>query len=720
MSGSSHTQSFLNEGPLDHLEGQVADPPAERAPEAMIGVDVGGTFTDFASIDVERSKLVIRKVSSSPTDPERAVLDGLDALDPSQRAAVAHGTTVATNALLERRGARVAFVTTAGFGDLLRLGRGERSDLYALSPLNRPALVDDRDVHEVAERLGADGEVVLPLTKSEARRVAEAVADSGANSVAICTLHSYLNPRHERSLAEAILQALRSRGKVSIPVACSAEVLPEMREYERASTTVVNAYLTPPTRGYLERLTAETLPRQLTIMGSHGGTLLPVAAARTPVATLLSGPAAGVAGALYVGRRCGIAKILTFDMGGTSTDVAACDGAMPMVASSTVDGFAIGRPMVDVHTVGAGGGSIVRLDEVGALRVGPQSAGAVPGPACYGRGGAVPTVTDANAVLGRLPDGIRLGGGPSGDDQTEGQRLTIRTSLARSAFEQIAGHIGCTMSEAALDAIRVAESVMERALRRITIERGIDPIDMALVAFGGAGPLHACALASTLGSKRVLLPTSPGALSAIGLLVTPRGSSASRTILRRGGEQTEADIRSVYSELDERCFAELTGRSVSPSRSESETSGGRVWREADVRYRGQSWELTVPWIEGEGAPAVIERFENEHEKRYGFRSAEGKVDIVTLRSHAEAVPPPELPTATADYDEEALIERAAVFDDDGMSIECPVVRRGGLRPGRRILGPAIITQHDSTAWLPAGWHARVMDSLDLILERQAS
>ena len=685
--------------------------PSQSEWPRIVGVDVGGTFTDFAAVDHRSGEIAVRKLATTPNDPAIAVLEGLSDLDPECVAAVAHGTTVATNALLERTGARVAYVTTAGFGDVLRLGRGDRAALYSLAPADRPTLVRAADVHEVAERLGPDGGVVVELTALEARRVAEAVAASAAEAIAICCLHAYASDRHERALAAAIESALAELGRTDVPVSCSVDVLPEMREYERASTTVVNAYLTPPVRGYLARLRSETRPRPLTIMGSHGGTLLPGSAVRTPVTTLLSGPAAGVAGALHVGGRVGARRILTFDMGGTSTDVAVCDGSLPVVARSSVDGFPIGREMIDIHTVGAGGGSIVRADEVGALRIGPESAGADPGPACYRRGGVLPTITDAHAVLGRLPHGMRLGGADGA--------LQVDAGAAERAIASVADRIGLGLEETARIALRVAESVMERALRSVTIERGVDPAELALVAFGGAGPLHACALAETLGIRRIILPQAPGALSALGLLVTPRSSSAARTVLRRGAGGP-APFDRVFAQLDSTVLAELFDDPATAARRPADSTGAVLRHEADLRYAGQAWEITVPWHAGEPLVTVAARFEEEHDRRHGFRSVGTAVEVVTLRSHAAVRPPADLPIAAFAAASRSVPDRTSVVDDQGHHIECPIVRRADLGHGQALIGPAIIAQDDTTTWLSAGWRAHRLPSFDIVLERASA
>lgn len=655
----------------------------------VIGVDVGGTFTDFVRLGP--GGLRVDKRPSTPDDPSRAVLEGLTALDPDAVAAVAHGTTVATNALLERKGARTAFVTTAGFGDLLFLGRGARRRLYDLGPQPLPSLVDERDVLELRERVDASGAVLEALEPADIDRVVHALADAGVEAVAVCLLFSYLQPAHERALGAALARAESAAGRPGPGrVSLSVDVLPELREYERASTTVMNAYVGPVTSRYLQRLEAGAAPRGLTVMGSHGGLLAAEEATRLPVSTLLSGPAAGVTGALAVGRAAGRENLLSFDMGGTSTDVALCEGAPPFTSEAEIDGLPVRRRMLAVHTVGAGGGSLARLDEAGGLHVGPQSAGAQPGPACYGRGGLQPTVTDAHALLGRLPASRALAGD-----------LRLDLDAARAAFAPLAEGLGLGLEAAAAAVLDVANAVMERALRRVSVEAGHHPAGFTLLAFGGAGPLHACALADTLGADGALVPPVAGALSALGLAVAPPSAEASRSVLGMGADAHGAVFRAL----------EVQARAVLSAAGEP---AARLRRLADLRYAGQSWELTVPWTE-DGPP--LQGFAARHEASYGFRLDEG-VEVVTLRVRAEGRPRAELPArAPARPDAPAPTTTTAVVDGRGTRAEVPLLDRGVLATDDTLLGPAIVTQMDTTTWVAPGWRARVHASGALLLER---
>lgn len=669
------------------------------AAAASIGVDVGGTFTDF--VVMSPAGLRVEKRLSTPDDPSRAVLEGLAELDPMARCPVVHGTTVATNALLERRGARTALIATAGFGDLLALGRGERAELYSLSPRSRPVLVPEALCFEVDERVGPDGRPLLPLTEAAIDAVVRQVLASGAESVAVCLLFSYLFPDHERAIGAALARAAGGPAHISL----SVDVLPEFREYERASTVAVNAYVAPLVARYLQRLAAAAAPRPVSIMGSHAGTLPPAEAARLPVTTILSGPAAGVAGGLAVARRAGFPRVLTFDMGGTSTDVALCDDAIPFTAATAVGGFPVHRPAVDVHTVGAGGGSLVVLDDGGALRVGPASAGASPGPAAYGRGGRAPTVTDAQVVLGRLPADLPLAGG-----------LRLDLGAARRAFEPIAAAIGQSVEAVALGAVAVANATMERALRRVSVEAGYAPGDFTLLAFGGAGPLHACELAAAIGAGRVLVPVAPGALSALGLATVAPMAMGSRSVLRLPGGvrekqdarvDDEADFRGLDPEDDEAVFRalEAEARAMLPPAAAQDAA---VERLADLRYVGQSWELTVPWPAGADPRAA---FEAAHLRRYGYARPGTPVETVTLRVRLRAIeqaalPPPPAITAWSE-------QQGWLVDAGGRLVEAPIRPRFSLAVGERLTGPAILTQADTTTYLPAGWVAGVGEWGDL-------
>ena len=713
---------------------------SRSVPDRILGVDAGGTFTDFVLLDSRARDPGVAKRLSTPDDPARAVVEGIQSIDPAARARVAHGTTVATNTLLERTGARTALVTTAGFGDLLALGRGARAQLYNLMPTEPPPLVPAGLCFEAAERVTAEGTVLVPLTDAESRRVALRVAASGAQSVAVCFLFSYLYPDHEARMSAALREACGP----SVHVSSSVAVLPEFREYERASTVAVNAYVAPRMAAYLTRLQAAAAPRSVSVMASHAGTLPAAEAARLPVATVLSGPAAGVCGAVALAGRAGHARILTLDMGGTSTDVALCDGEVPMAAFCSVGGFPVHRPTVDVHTVGAGGGSIVFVDAGGALRVGPASAGSSPGPACYGLGGRLPTVTDAQVVLGRLPADQPLAGG-----------LRLDSAAARAALAPLARELGGSIEAVALGALAVVEAVMARALRRVSVERGFAAEAFTLVAFGGAGPLHVCALAELVGARRALVPAAPGALSAVGLATAVPRAMAARTILRAAGRGLPVpDLEAVYRELSAQARAGL------------EDAGG-AWptvetRRADLRYAGQSWELSVPWpggavrragfaagdravamdadravtMTGDRAvarpgdravpkdadraitmAALREAFDEAHRRRFGYARAGEPTEIVALRVEVALdcpgvlPPPPPLGRRESGH--------AELVTPDGRAVRAPVEARFGRVPGETIAGPAILTQMDATTFVAPSWTAQVGVWGDLELRRVA-
>ncbi|MFQ5459855.1 MAG: hydantoinase/oxoprolinase family protein [Anaerolineae bacterium] len=540
-------------------------------------MDVGGTFTDLVMLTP--GGLEMRKLASTPRHPERAVLAGVLDLDAAAHAAVRHGTTVATNALLEGRGARTAFAVTEGFRDLLALGRGTRPGLYDLEPQAPDRLVPRNLCFEVPGRLAADGTVVRPLTAGEAADVAARVAAAGADSAAVCLLFSFLDPAHEEVVGRALAEVPGGPGHVSL----SARVLPVFREYERAATVVANAYVGPLLEEYLTRLALGTEPRQLRVMASHGGTIEASAAALRGAATVLSGPAAGVQGAMAVARSCGEDHAISLDMGGTSTDVALCPGEVPFRASTQVGPWPVYLPGVAVETVGAGGGSIITADNAGALRVGPASAGADPGPAAYDRGGQVPTLTDAHVILGRLPADWPLASG-----------LRLSRARARDAISGVASALGLTVEEAAAGAVRVANAVMERAMRRVSVAEGYDPANFTLVAFGGAGPLHVCELAAALGISRVLVPVLPGALSALGLALAPPRAVASRSVRGLAGRSMgwsgiEGTFKALGNVARGRASARGGGGGAAPPEALEMTYL------ADARYVGQSWELTVEW-----------------------------------------------------------------------------------------------------------------------------
>ncbi len=605
-------------------------PPARD----RVGVDTGGTFTDVVGADGAAVK-----VPSTPDDPGRAVRAGIDALpDAGTRpGTLAHGTTVATNALLERGGARVALVVTEGFADVIEIGRQERPSLY--DPFaDRPApLVDRGDRHEVAGRLDAEGEEIIPVAPDDI-----AALDLGeAEAVAVALLHADLTPDHEQRVAGI----LRDRG---LDVTCSHEVSPEMREYERTSTTVVNAYLRPPCRSYLRDL-ADTAD-EVVVMGSAGGLVPLDGAAEVPATLLLSGPAGGVAAAAQVAVACGFADAVTFDMGGTSTDVCLVrDGAPEPAAERTVAGIPVRLPALDVHTIGAGGGSIAAVDPGGALIVGPRSAGAVPGPACYGQGGIEPTVTDADLVAGRISaDTVLPSLGP------------VDEAAARQALDAA----GVT----AEGVIRVVEAAMEQAVRAVTVARGIDPRDVALVAFGGAGPLHACGLADALGMATVLVPPRAGVLSAVGIL----GSARQHDVVRTWPGRTDHDgLAAAIDELSSEAAAAL-----------GSTDDVEVTAELDCRYVGQSHELRVP---------SVDAFEAEHERRNGYARPNTPVEVVAVRASARHDPPLALDSLPAP-DRAAVLGPEVVAEDD-----CTVFVAPGWRADPGPLGTLVLTRTDRSS-----------------------
>jgi N-methylhydantoinase A len=656
---------------------------------ARLGVDVGGTFTDLVAL--VDGRLVTAKVPSTPTDQAVGVMHALEVaqLDPAAVASFVHGSTVATNALLERRGARTALVTTEGFRDVIEIGRQNRPALYDLAR-DRPAALVPRELRfTVRERMGPDG-VLVRLDEESVRATVDACRTADAEAVAVCLLFGYLHPQHEQEVGEALRQALPDA-----LVSLSSEVLPEFREYERCSTTVCNSYLAPRLAAYLRSLADQVgaigLPSPL-VMQSSGGAIQIEAAAGHAASCILSGPAGGVVGAAWVAGLSGFHDLLTFDMGGTSTDVApVLGGTVQTTTEAIVAGVPVKLPMVDVHTVSAGGGSIAWADAGGALRVGPHSAGADPGPAAYGRGGEDPTVTDANLFLGYLPDGVELGG-----------EVRLDAGRAAAALRRVGDQIGLDVEETARGIVRVADAEMIRALRVISIERGLDPRELTLVAFGGAGGLHACALAEELAIGRILVPLAAGVLSALGLAISE--------VRRDHVHPFQAELEAADPAEVEACFAELEARARGQFAGDERLS---VARRADVRYQGQSFELMVSAEDLAGLPG---RFHDEHERRYGYRMEDEVVELVHLRLIA-TVPSdkPELHEAPPRRDA-ASGRRRASFDGAWQDID--VYERGDLGAGSKLRGPAVVEFPESTLILRPGWQATVDAVSTLVLERE--
>ena len=661
----------------------------------VVGVDTGGTFTDFVLL--RDGELRVHKVLSTPADPASAILQGLADLGVgAELTALVHGSTVATNAVLERKGVKTGLITTDGFRDVLEIGRQTRPKLYAIRVEREPTLVP-RDLRvEVVERLDELGDVLIPLDDDSIDDAIATLTSAGVESVAVCLLFSFANPEHERRVALAARDA-------GFHVSASAEVLPEFREYERTSTVVLNAYVAPIMDRYLGRL-EQSLPGEamLRIMQSNGGSISAATARHEAARTLLSGPAAGVVGAAYVASAAGFERSISFDMGGTSTDVALIDRGITETTDGSIGGHPTKLPMIDIHTVGAGGGSIAWFDSGGALRVGPRSAGADPGPAAYGRNGTEPTVTDANVVLGRLIPDAFLGGG-----------MRLDRDAALESVREIAERLDSTVQEAALGIVRVANANMEAAIRVISVERGHDPRLFTLVAFGGAGPLHACELASALRIPRVLVPSTPGVLSALGMLAADVLKDYVQTVMV-AAEQAEGRVEPVFAELEQRGREDLRREGI----AEAQTS---IERYLDLRYVGQSYELQVEY-EGDLAAAVA-GFHDAHERRFGYSDPNERVQVVNVRLKARGIADrPRIDREAVDPNAaaEPIDVRPVTFGSEtgAQELKTPIFDRVKLEPGARISGPAIVTQYDTTTVLPPGWRLSVGATRSLIAERE--
>ncbi len=659
----------------------------------LIAIDTGGTFTDV--VWVRDGKLAALKVLSTPDDPGQAVLEGLARAGAAAGVTVRHGTTVATNAMLEHKGARVAFVTTAGFEDTLAIGRQARAKLYDWFQAAPRDLVPAALRFGMAERVSPRGEVLEPVAEEELERLVEAIGASGAEAVAISLLFSFANPAHEERVAAAC-------ARLGLPLSVSHRILPEFREYERAATIVANAYVAPKVGTYISGLARAVEARygsvggggdgRLEVMASSGGIIPARVAAAEPVRTMLSGPAGGVIGAFRLAQQAGFERILGFDMGGTSTDVCLVDGLAggPRVTSeATIAGVPIGVPMLDIHTAGAGGGSIARFDAGGLLRVGPESAGSVPGPICFGRG-TLPTVTDANLMLGRLDSERFLGG-----------TVVLQAERTRKFLEAAKGPLA-TAEAFAAGVLQVVETSMERAIRLISVERGYDPRDFTLVAFGGGGPLHACALARALSVPRVLVPALPGALSAVGILLADTTREYSRTVMLGLGETVEAHFQAM----------EALGR----AEFAAEGLRGLSVRSADLRYRGQGYELNVPF-----GPEMGPAFHALHKQRYGFAREGRAVEIVNVRVRYVAPGTPvsiqEQETVAGDGAGAMRGTRPVFFGEAW--VETRLYDREALRSGDTFPGPAIVSEYSSATVLPPGDVLRVDALGNLVIEVRA-
>jgi len=664
-----------------------------------VAIDTGGTFTDCVCLT--NGEFCVLKVFSTPSDPSLGVLEALAQFGAGESLNVRHGTTVGTNAMLERKGARVAFVTTAGFEDTIAIGRQTRASLYDwFAPV--PVCLVPRELRfGVPERVSAEGKILRSPTEDELQALASQVRASGAESIAISLLFSFANPETEQRVESAL------RG-LNLPISTSHRILPEFREYERAATTVVNAYLAPRMQTYLTRLEEQVAAlhpgSKVDVMQSSGGIVPAHLAAQEPVRTVLSGPAGGVIGACQVARWAGFERIIGFDMGGTSTDVFLSDmstGGAQLTRESVVAGVPISVPMLDIHTIGAGGGSIAHFDAGGMLRVGPESAGAEPGPICFGRGNE-PTVTDANLLLGRLDSESFLGG-----------NVHLDVDRPRQILQEKKGPVS-SVEEFADGILRVVETNMEKAIRVISVERGHDPRDFVLVAFGGGGPLHACSVAQALRIDTVLIPAMPGALSAVGILLADVVRDYSRTVMLSGDAIRNLDAP----------FAEMEQRGIEEFRTEG--LQGEAHRSIDVRYRGQGYELNIPYkLEaGQQLSEAMDAFHQLHQQRYGFSDLQKPVEIVNLRlrmiAPGEAYQPQETDLIRGDGSQACYAERSIFFD--GRFQQSKLYNRESLAPGDVIHGPALITEYTSATALPPRCYAQVdgYDNLVITITEEAA
>lgn len=699
-------------------------------PEAIrIGIDTGGTFTDF--VVAIGPRIISFKAPSTPSNPARAILDGLARIVEEWGDVtpdIVHGTTVATNALLERKGARTALVTTEGFEDVIEIGRQARPEIYNLM-VRRPAPLVERDLRfGIRERIGPDQSVIEPLDQNGLQNLIEQIArrKPEIESIAVCLLFSFANPAHEEKIARAL-------EPLGLPVSLSHKILPEYREYERTSTVVINAYLVPILSRYLRSLAnglssvgikaksasaSEKNSRKanrtaaraagygqlsasafkLRVMQSNGGSVSAATAASEPVRAILSGPAGGVVGALRVCQAAGARDIITFDMGGTSTDVALCRGEARTTNEALVAGLPVAVPIIDIHTVGAGGGSIARVDEAGALRVGPESAGADPGPACYGRGEEV-TVTDANLALGRFGGADLLGGE---------MRLDIarsREALARLAAEMSRhSEKPVTIERAALGVIRVANANMESALRVVSVERGHDPRLFTLVSFGGAGGLHVCELAAALRIPRIIVPRSPGTLSALGVLLGDVAKDYSRTVMMNTEDTDLDEIEKGFAALEREARRDLASEGFASDKI-------KMARSVAMRYAGQSFEIDVGW-----SRAFNRAFHDAHRERYGYADNSRATEIVNLRVRARGITDkPRLARSASKSSSKPAASRTASAHLSERASRVPVYAREDLSAGAHARGPAIITEYSSTTLVPAGRDFEVDPWMNLII-----
>lgn len=640
--------------------------------QIQIGIDTGGTFTDFVFFDGKSIK--IHKLPSTPKDPSQAIISGINEILMESRVDfdIVHGTTVATNALLERKGARVALVTTKGFEDVIKIGRQNRGELYDVFWEAPIPLVPAELRFGISERTSFEGEILNRVKKSDVLALVSKLKKHDVEGIAICFLHSYANSENE-------LKVEKYLSSLDIPISTSSKILPEFREFERTSTIVANSYLLPKVKSYMDTLSKRLPSADISVMQSSGGVMSPDQAAKEPVRIILSGPAGGVVGAVKLAQLCGYENIITYDMGGTSTDVALCENGPKFTTETSIDGIPLKVPMIDITTIGAGGGSIARVDSGGALKVGPESAGADPGPACYGNG-KEPTVTDANLVLGRIKPDSFLGG-----------RMKLHPNKSLSAIRKLSRRLKLSVEEVAEGIIKVANANMERALRVISIGKGYDPREFALLSFGGAGGLHACELARAMEIKTIIFPYEPGVLSALGMLTADTFKDYSLTVF--------LDQRAATIDVLEKRFSTLKDK------AEIEFPSHKLTYKLflDLRYKRQSHEITVPYSKN-----FVTAFHRDHKKMYGYSKPKSKIEVVTLRLRAIAKKRElEIPCIQNDGTKIKPSKEKIVFG--GKSISLKVYERKHFYSGYKFKGPALVLEQTSTILIPPGYKCHVDD-----------
>ncbi|GJM17603.1 MAG: N-methylhydantoinase A [Thermodesulfobacteriota bacterium] len=638
--------------------------------QIQIGIDTGGTFTDFVFFDGE--SITIHKVPSTPNDPSKAIISGIEEMlgNGQLDLHIVHGTTVATNALLERKGARIALITTKGFEDVIQIGRQNRGELYDVfweAPLS---LVPPSLRFGITERTNFEGKIIKSVDKSEVLNLCKKIKQLDIEGIAICFLHSYANPKNEQMVEKHL-------NKLEIPISRSSKILSEFREYERTSTIVANSYLLPKVKNYMDTLSQKLPGAEISIMQSSGGVMSPDHASTEPVRVILSGPAGGVVGAVKLTKLTGHSKIITYDMGGTSTDVALCEDGPKVTTETVIDGVPIKIPMIDIATIGAGGGSIARVDSGGALKVGPESSGADPGPACYGRG-AEPTVTDANLVLGRIKADSFLGG-----------RMKIFPDKSKSSLKKLSRQLKLSIEEVAEGIIKVANANMERALRVISLGKGYDPREFAMLSFGGAGGLHACELAQAMEMKTVIFPKDPGVLSALGMLAADMFKDYSLTVFLNQDEANFAVLEEAFSSLEVKAHKDFPSHKI------------KFKRFLDLRYKRQSHEITVPYSKN-----FIGAFHRTHKRMNGYNKPKSEIEVITLRLRAIAKKR-ELEVPCLQNNKIKIEPKKEKVIFGGKSINLRTYHRDYFYPGYKFKGPALVLEDTSTILIPPGYKCHV-------------